>query len=110
MQTRSRSVQIRCPLPADDYHVFVAAQRTLRLVMGRKAPAVETLIQHTLSERTASGIADDYLEWVGWPQGRLPAAPVKPDRSGAKRSRRLSGARLRIPLLQPAAIVDPSRN
>lgn len=110
MHTRSRPVQLKLPLPAADYRVFVLATRILRRVMGRKAPTTLVLIQRNLTERDANGVADDYLEWVGWPQGRLPAAPMPRSRRIPGRRARVAVSRLKPPLLRPEGSVDPSRN
>jgi len=88
MHTRSRPVQLKLPLPAADYRVFVVATRILRRVMGRKAPTTLVLIQRNLTERDANGVADDFLEWVGWPQGRLPAAPAPRSKPPSRRRAR----------------------
>ncbi|MFZ5495599.1 MAG: hypothetical protein ACOZE5_09740 [Verrucomicrobiota bacterium] len=110
MHTHSRPVQLKLPLPAADYRVFVLATRILRRVMGRKAPTTLVLIQRNLTERDANGVADDYLEWVGWPQGRLPAAPVPRSRPTPGRRARVAVSRLKTPLLRPEQSFDPSRN
>lgn len=109
MHTRSRPVQLKFPLPAADYRVFVLAARILRRVMGRKAPTTLVLIQRNLTERTPNGVADDYLEWVGWPQGRLPTRITR-RRPGGGRSRRMPATRLKTPALQPNLSFDPTRN
>jgi hypothetical protein len=101
MHTRPRPVQLRLLLPAADYRVFILAARILRRVMGRKAPTRIDLIQHCLTERRANSVADDYLEWVGWPQGRRPAVSA---------GKRVACRGLRTPVLRPVAMVDPTRN
>lgn len=110
MHTRSRPVQLKLPLPAVDYRVFVLATRILRRVMGRKAPTTLVLIQRNLTERDANGVADDYLEWVGWPQGRLPAAPMPRTRPAPGRRARVSVSQLKVPTLRPEQSFDPGRN
>ncbi len=67
MHTRSRPVQLKLPIPAADYRVFVGTSRILRRIMGHKAPTALGLIQHTLTGRDARGLADEYLDTVGWP-------------------------------------------
>lgn len=110
MHTRSRPVQLKLPLPAADYRVFVLATRILRRVMGRKAPTTLTLIQRNLTERSANGVADDYLEWVGWPHGRLPATSVPRSGPVAERRARVRGGSLKTPTLRPEGLLDPNRN
>jgi len=110
MHTSSRPVQLKLPLSAADYRVFVLATRILRRVMGRKAPTTRVLIQRNLTERDPNGVADDYLEWVGWPQGRLPASPVLRARPAPGRRARVPVSRLKTPLLRAAGSFDPSRN
>ena len=110
MHARSRPVQLKLPLPAADYRVFVLATRILRRVMGRKAPTTLVLIQRNLTERSANGVADDYLEWVGWPQGRLPAATVPGAKPPSRRRARVPVTLLKTPVLRSEHSVDPSRN
>lgn len=110
MHTRSRPVQLKLPLTAADYRVFVLATRILRRVMGRKAPTTLVLIQRNLTERDADGVADDYLEWVGWPQGRLPAAPMPRSRPTPGRRARVAVSPLKVPSLRPEQSFEPGRN
>jgi hypothetical protein len=60
-------VRITIPFAAADYGVFVNATRKLRRIMGRSAPGVLTLIKFNLQGRDATGIADDYLDAIRWP-------------------------------------------
>ena len=60
-------VRITIPFAAADYGVFVNATRQLRRIMGRSAPGVLALIKFNLQGRDATGIADDYLDAVRWP-------------------------------------------
>jgi hypothetical protein len=66
-------VRITIPFAAADYGVFVNATRQLRRIMGRSAPGVLALIRFNLQGRDATGIADDYLDAVRWPNaaGRI---------------------------------------
>ena len=104
MHTRTHSVRLKLTLAAVDYRVFVLAARVLRQVMGRKAPTAEGLIQHSLTERRATTVADDYLEWVDWPRGRFPAA------SAQRRRTRPPANRLQAPVIRGDDVFDPSRN
>ncbi len=47
--------------------MFLAAGRILVRIMGSKAPDMIGLIQHNLRGRDATGLADEYLDAVGWP-------------------------------------------
>ena len=60
-------VRITIPFAAADYGVFVNATRQLRRIMGRSAPGVIALIKFNLQGRDATGIADDYLDAIRWP-------------------------------------------
>lgn len=66
-------VRITIPFAAADYGVFVSATRQLRRIMGRSAPGVLALIKFNLQGRDATGIADDYLDAIQWPNpaGRI---------------------------------------
>ena len=60
-------VRVTVLFAAVDYGVFVCATRQLRRIMGRTAPGVIALIQFNLQGRDATGIADDYLDAIRWP-------------------------------------------
>ena len=66
-------VRITIPFAAADYGVFVNATRQLRRIMGRSAPGVLALIKFNMQGRDATGIADDYLDAIRWPNaaGRI---------------------------------------
>lgn len=111
MHTSSRLVTLKIPLPRRDHRVFLAARRILVCIMGAKAPDEIGLIQQNLSGRDARGLADEYLDTVGWPmagnrtvslrrRGKDPAA-VRPARGAVPP--RLVLPRQRGPL-------DPTRN
>lgn len=61
------------PFAAADYGVFVNATRKLRRIIGRSAPGLLTLIKFNLCGRDATGIADDDLDAIRWPNaaGRI---------------------------------------
>lgn len=103
MQPRSRYIQLTIPIPAKDHRIYVSATRLLLRILGRKAPTVATLILHDLRGRDATGIADDYLDSIGWPRASGRVVLLRRNQlSPLRRSpRRLRG------LGQP---VDPSRN
>jgi hypothetical protein len=76
--------------------------------MGAKAPDVITLIRTNLGGRDARGLAEDYLDDVGWPLADRRGKPR--DKSGPRKSpvvmlrrRRKIETGLRLPN-------DPSRN
>lgn len=60
-------VSVTIPFAAADYGVFVSATRQLRRIMSRSAPGVIALIKFNLQGRDATGIADDYLDAIRWP-------------------------------------------
>ena len=102
------TVQVTLALLSRDYRSFVAAARLLVRIMGAHAPTLPALIELQLKGRDATGVADDYLDSVGWPRacGRVVSlrqtkanrAHVKPAETGAKRLR------------CGCTPVDPSRN
>lgn len=103
MSSRSSVVQLPVSLPTKDYDVFVAAIGILQRLMGRNAPTLVVLVQHTLRGRDAKGMADDYLDFIGW--------PVTAGRSVALRRQNLSPLRPRFRRLKStSASTDPSRN
>lgn len=111
MQTSSSSVIIKLPLPRRDYRVFLAARRILIRVMGDKAPDTIRLIQNNLTERDAIGLADEYLDAVGWP---MKAGRTVNTARGGKASlitpAIVAGAPARLKLTRQRGVVDPARN
>ena len=69
MKPSSPVVQISIALPRSDYATYRAAARQLSRAMGPQAPTVPELLTHTLLRRDSQGLAEDYLESVGWPLG-----------------------------------------
>jgi hypothetical protein len=61
------SVTLIISLPEQDYAAYLAAGRHLVRVMGNKAPDLLGLVVHTLRCRDGHGLAEDYLDSVGWP-------------------------------------------
>jgi hypothetical protein len=82
-------------LPTQDFNAYADASIRLRKVMGKKAPNVIILMEHTLRCRDAGGLAEDFLESIGWP-----VAPHKePAREARSIRRSISGratGRLRV--------------
>ena len=79
MSQRSTSTHLKIELPAAEYRVFVEAARLLRLIMQGQAPSLQALIQSKLIKHDATGVADDYLDLVGWPYAKR--RPKQPRRS-----------------------------
>jgi len=94
MRPRSQSIQLNLPLPAADYRIYVSAARKLRRVMGQKAPDTLALVRFSLQGRDVTGIADDYLDSIRWPQaaGRMVSL-----RRPAKSARRIPHIAVRGP-------------
>lgn len=107
MSSSSSTVSISVSLRRLEYRVYVTAQRNLRRILGTRAPDVDALIQAQIAGRDAVGIADEYLDRIGWPgvSGRMISLQGRPkSKSGtrlqpAKRSTRvpLSDVRDREP-------------
>ena len=109
MSLSPRPVQLSLALPAADYRAYVAATRILNRIMGRKAPDALALIQHNLSKRDSTGVADDYLDSIGWPLTAGRAVSVR--RSPRKPLRQSRGPRLLAnPRGLPVPTGDPARN
>jgi hypothetical protein len=65
-------------ISAADFRAYQAAARTLAKTMGRRrAPTACALMEFNLSQRDAGGIADDYLDSIGWLNGPDRAALTK---------------------------------
>lgn len=103
MQRPSRSIRLHIPLPAKDYSIYVSAARLLVRIMGRKAPTVAVLVLHDLCGRDATGIADDYLDSIGWPRAIVRVVSLRRSRFSPLR-RSVRYRRL------PGRPNDPSRN
>lgn len=111
MHTSSHFVTLKIPLPRRDHRAFLAARRVLVRIMGAKAPDTIGLIQQHLIGRDARGLADEYLDTVGWPMsgnravslrhGRQIPAAVRPVRTAIP---------LRAVLPRQRGLMDPTRN
>ncbi len=111
MQTSTRAVILKIPLPIKDHRIYLAARRILVRLMGAKAPDVIGLIQHNLRGRDATGLADDYLDGVGWPMKAGRTVSLNPRR----KVRRIVRSPLivtsdRLVLPRQRGLVDPTRN
>ncbi len=111
MHTSSSLVILQIPLPRRDHRAFLAARRILVRIMGEKAPDTMGLIQKQLLGRDARGLADEYLDTVGWPlqgnrtvslrRGREVRQTVQPKRG-------VSPSRVELP--RRRGLTDPTRN
>ncbi|MEO6569375.1 MAG: hypothetical protein ABIO94_11485 [Opitutaceae bacterium] len=98
-----RPIQLNLALPAADYAAYAGAVAILTRVMGSKAPDVLVLIMHSLRSRDPHGLAEDFLDAIGW----LPTRRGVSRRKGAIRSAPV----LRRALLKSTrAPKDPGRN
>lgn len=98
-------------LPAKDHRVYLAAQRILVRIMGSQAPDAIGIIQQNLSGRDATGLADEYLDAVGWPIERSRAVALR--RRGPARTIKHSrpvAARTQFAALRQRGPLDPTRN
>lgn len=76
--------------------------------MGAKAPDVITLIQTNLQGRDARGLAEDYLDDIGWPLADRRERPRDKSRPGSRPTVGLRRTREIKTNLRPPN--DPSRN
>ncbi len=78
MPRRPQTITITIPLLTADYETFGTAVRILRRIMGDQAPDMILLVCSKLAKHDATGLAEDYLDLVGWPHARrrliLPAS------------------------------------
>ncbi len=111
MHSDSRLIILTVPLPAKDHRVFLAAQRILVRILGSKAPDTIGIVQQNLRGRDATGLADEYLDAVGW--------PMKGSRSISQhRRRKVRAIRCSVPNAAPGRLalprqrgpLDPTRN
>jgi len=65
------SVTLIVPLPEPDYAAYTEAGRHLVRAIGSEAPDLLALVVHTLRCRDGRGLAEDYLESVGWPLEKI---------------------------------------
>lgn len=111
MHSDFRLVILTVSLPAKDHRVFIAAQRILVRIMGSKAPDVRGIIQQNLSGRDATGLADEYLDAVGWPmQGSRTVALRRRNRARTLKHSRPVAVRGRSAALRLRGPLDPTRN
>jgi len=97
---------ISVPVSREHYRVFAAAVRLIRKEYGAEAPSAAALIEFQLANRTAVGVAKEYLDCIG-------------DFAGRRRIRRrtargaehptIHGGRLNV-LRSVSTQKDPSRN
>ena len=110
MHRAANHLHLTVPFPLKDHRTFVSATRILGRVMGKKAPSTLTLIQHNLTGRDPEGIAEDYLDFIGWPDGQTSRAAPKDRKSATAKSKRPLAAPMRLLLLRLHAPVEPGRN
>jgi hypothetical protein len=101
-------------ISAADFRAYQAAARTLAKTMGRRrAPTACALMEFNLSQRDAGGIADDYLDSIGWlsgpDRGALTKAAGRASRAGADWPRGEASAptRLVVRLQTPRKVPRP---
>lgn len=107
------NVSITLVLPRGDHDEFTGAIDILRRIMRRKAPTLDQLMLHQLTRRDAEGLADEYLDAIGWPAmaGRsIGLDRRRAVRRTAPRSRALGVRRGGTAQLPRARWADPSRN
>lgn len=115
MPRRPRPITVTVPLPTADYRVYESAAKILRRIMRDHAPDVVMLIQSKLVKHDATGVVEDYLERVDWPQAERPLILPRPGSRGRESVRLQSPARrgrpsLKVQPLRCRPPADPSRN
>ena len=65
-----KSPTISVSVSREHYRVFAAAVRLIRKEYGADAPSTAKLIQFQLANRSAVGLAKDYLDCIGDFEGR----------------------------------------
>lgn len=84
MRTSKGSILVTLTLPSADYRIFQSAARMLRRIIGVTAPTTHALMEANLIGRDAAGLADDYLDSIGWPMDK---GRVVSHRKGSARHR-----------------------
>lgn len=108
MHSRSAPVILTVPLPAADYRAFRNAARSLRRLLGKKAPDLSSLVSFNLQGQDARGITDFYLDRIGHPPGSGRAVTLRRVRPAVRTTRRTPKALLVVGGAKPPA--DLSRN
>ncbi len=116
MHHRSCPIKLTVSLPAADYRLYESAARILRRIMRDQAPDVLMLIQAKLLKQDATGLAEDYLDLVGWPHAErrviLPRRAAKRGLPAVRLTPRAPTVRVRrLPVPGRSRLSpDPSRN
>lgn len=108
MHTSPCFIILKIPLPARDYRVFLAACRILVRILGAKAPDAIGLFQHNLRGRDATGLADEYLDAVGWPMKAGRTVSLGRRRKSLRSASIAASDRLTLP--RQRGPVDQTRN
>jgi len=101
-----KSPTISVPVSREHHRVFAAAVRLIRKEYGADAPSAAALIQFQLANRSAVGVAKDYLDCIGDFEGRR-RIRFKAARGAARTTRH--GVRCGV-LRAISNSQDPSRN
>lgn len=70
MPRRPQTITITIRLLTADYETFESAVLILRRIMSDQAPDLMLLVCSKLAKHDATGLAEDYLDLVGWPHAR----------------------------------------
>ena len=101
-----KSPTISVPVSREHYRVFVSAVRLIRKERGAEAPTAVALIEFQLANRTAVGVAKDYLDCIGDFTGRRRVRS-----KATHRAARLAKTDDRVNILRAVLTPkDPSRN
>ena len=98
---KSSTISVR--VSREPYRVFAAAVRLISKERGAEAPTAAALIEYQLANRTAVGVAKDYLDCIGDFAGRRRIRP-----KAIHRPARVTKADGRPNIL--SAISTPGRN
>ncbi len=108
--SHSPPIQIDVLLSVSDYRSYVRAARLIARIKKADAPTAVTLIEALLAGRDATGVADDYLDSIGWPLDSGRVITLRRPRPQSKRKGQVGVAQTRKGLLHLAQPLDPTRN
>ena len=110
MHRPAKYLAITVSLPPKDRRSFVSAACILRRLMGKKAPTALKLIQHNLTERDPDGIADDYLDCIGFLREVTARPASRNGKPSSATSRQHSATPMRLLLPRVRLPVASGRN
>lgn len=106
---------ILMPIPVSQVFIYATAVRLLRPALGAKVPTIADLIAMEMTNRRPQTIAEEYLEFNGYPPLQMCRRKLAEQRRAAGNAKAGRNATagpcvVRRALRRPAAQGDPGRN